>query len=146
MLAALVRPSSHRRPVAFPKVRPHAPNTVQTPGKDDLSITGRMKQSIWRISDKLKQRNVKHAFRAGMATAVLASPAFYEKTRPIFMEYRGEWALVSVSGRLELRLDCKKTNSALQYFVVISPTIGAVSIFNGPDLWRSCSLSSRPIS
>ena len=63
-----------------------------------------------------------------MATAVLASPAFYEKTRPIFMEYRGEWALVSVSGRLELRLDCKKTNSALQYFVVISPTIGAVSI------------------
>lgn len=32
-----------------------------------------------------------------MATAILAAPAFFETTRPIFVEYRGEWALISVS-------------------------------------------------
>ena len=66
-------------------MRPHTLNTVQTPAKDELSTAGRIKQSIWRISDKLKQRNVKYPSKAGMTTAVLAPPAFYEKTRPIFM-------------------------------------------------------------
>lgn len=97
VLAALINPSAHRRPVAFPKVRPHAPNTVQTPGKEDLSFMGRIKQSIWRIGDTLKHRNVKYSFKAGMATALLAAPAFFDRTRPIFVEYRGEWALISVS-------------------------------------------------
>jgi hypothetical protein len=31
-----------------------------------------------------------------MATAALAAPAFINATRPIFTEYRGEWALISV--------------------------------------------------
>ncbi len=44
----------------------------------------------------LKGRTVKFAFKAGMATALLASPAFFDATRPLFLEYRGEWALISV--------------------------------------------------
>jgi hypothetical protein len=67
-----------------------------TPGDDGMSLFGRLGQRIWRIGEELKQKNVKYAFKAGMATAILASPAFFDSTRPYFIEYRGEWALISV--------------------------------------------------
>ncbi|KAI0743674.1 Fusaric acid resistance protein-like-domain-containing protein [Daedaleopsis nitida] len=94
--------------VSFPKVTPHAPNTIQTPAREKLTFIGRMKQSIWAIGARMKQPDILYAFKAGMATAILASPAFFQSTRPIFVEYRGEWALIS-------------------FFVVISPTIGATN-------------------
>ena len=82
--------------VSFPKVRPHAPNTVQTPDRSNLSFIGRLKRLIWDLGDKLKDHNIKYAFKVGMSTAMLAAPAFVNATRHIFTEYRGEWALVSV--------------------------------------------------
>ncbi|KAM5533752.1 hypothetical protein V8D89_012625 [Ganoderma adspersum] len=94
--------------VSFPKVTPHAPNTIQTPGPEHLTFIGRIKQSIWTFGARLQQQDMKHAFKAGMATAILAAPAFFQATRPVFVEYRGEWALIS-------------------FFVVISPTIGATN-------------------
>lgn len=39
---------------------------------------------------------MKYAFKVGMSTAMLAAPAFFDATRPIFTEYKGEWALMSV--------------------------------------------------
>jgi hypothetical protein len=48
------------------------------------------------MSKRLGERDAKFAIKAGMAIAMLAAPAFIEPTRPIFVEYRGEWALVSV--------------------------------------------------
>lgn len=97
--------------VSFPKVQPHAPNTVQTPGRSNLSRTGRILRSLWDLGDRLKDRNIKYAFKVGMSTAMLAAPAFFNATRPIFTEYRGEWALVS-------------------FFVVMSPTIGATNFLS----------------
>ena len=44
----------------------------------------------------MKEPDIKHAFKAGMATAMLAAPAFFDSTRPLFLHYRGEWALISV--------------------------------------------------
>lgn len=90
-------PNVRRRHPIFPKVRPHAPNTLLTPGKEQLGPIQRLGQSIWRLNEALKQSTVKYAFKAGMATALLASPAFFDRTRPIFTDYRGEWALISVS-------------------------------------------------
>ena len=81
----------------FPKVKPHAPNTMLTPGDDELSFIGRFGQKMWRLGEALKQKDIKYAFKAGMATALLASPAFFDRTRPIFTDYRGELALISVS-------------------------------------------------
>lgn len=48
---------------------------------------------------------MKYAFKAGMATAMLAAPAFFKSTRPTFVEYRGEWALISVSIYFSLKSD-----------------------------------------
>ena len=56
----------------------------------------RVGQSIWAVGARLKENDTKYAFKTGMATAMLAAPAFFETTRPIFTEYRGEWALISV--------------------------------------------------
>ncbi|KAI0630649.1 Fusaric acid resistance protein-like-domain-containing protein [Trametes polyzona] len=107
-LSAFFVPQQPHRAVSFPKVTPHAPNTIQTPARENLTFIGRVKQSLWAMGARLKQQDAKYAFKAGMATAILAAPAFFERTRPVFVEYRGEWALIS-------------------FFVVISPTIGATN-------------------
>ena len=58
---------------------------------------GRLNQSLWALGARLKEKDIKYSFKVGMAAAMLAAPAFFDATRPIFTEYRGEWALISVS-------------------------------------------------
>ncbi|KDR75940.1 hypothetical protein GALMADRAFT_68130 [Galerina marginata CBS 339.88] len=99
----------HRTPhPAFPKIRPHAPDTIQTPSRHQLSLIGKINQTLWIIGKRLKERDTKYAIKAGIATVVLAFPAFVDSTRPTFIDYWGDWALIS-------------------FFVVISPTIGATN-------------------
>ncbi|KAJ7467034.1 Fusaric acid resistance protein-like-domain-containing protein [Mycena latifolia] len=100
----------HTHP-SFPKVRPHAPNTIQTPARDRLTWIGRIKQQVWAIGKRLTESDTKYAVKAGMATALLAAPAFFDKTRPIFVDLWGDWALIS-------------------FFIVISPTIGATNFLS----------------
>lgn len=95
-LAAYMIPE-HRRPhPSFPKIRPHAPDTMQTPSRRQLSFLGKLKQSMWAIGKRLKEGDAKYAIKAGMATAILAAPAFFDATRPTFVKYWGDWALISV--------------------------------------------------
>jgi hypothetical protein len=70
-----------------------------------------MKRALWDFGGILKERKLKYAFKVGMSTAVLAAPAFFDATRPIFMDYKGEWALIS-------------------FFAVMSPTIGATNFLS----------------
>ncbi|KAG6907660.1 hypothetical protein DXG01_007864 [Tephrocybe rancida] len=93
---------------SFPKVTPHAPNTVQMPSRDKLNSIGRVKQAVWKFGNRLTERDTKYAFKVGMAIAIFAAPAFYETTRPFFVKYWGDWALIS-------------------FFAVMSPTIGATN-------------------
>jgi hypothetical protein len=51
---------------------------------------------MWILGARLKERDIKHAFKAGMGMSILAAPAFFDATRPVFVDYRGEWALISV--------------------------------------------------
>lgn len=111
----------------FPKIRPHAPRTLQTPGPSHATVIGKFKARLWRIGTRLQQSDIKYALKAGVSIvcplkatvdfwdidcwqAVLAAPAFFDATRPIFLQYRGQWALITC-------------------FVVLSPTIGAVRHF-----------------
>nr|GAT47657.1 predicted protein [Mycena chlorophos] len=107
-ISQYVAPANRRAHPMFPKVRPHAPNTIQTPAWEHLSWMGRIKQLVWTIGTRLTESDAKYAIKAGMATALLASPAFFDSTRHIFVEYWGDWALIS-------------------FFIVISPTIGATN-------------------
>ncbi|KIY46782.1 hypothetical protein FISHEDRAFT_46580, partial [Fistulina hepatica ATCC 64428] len=97
-----------RHPVWFPKVQPHAPNTIQTPSTANLNFIGRIKQRIWVFGKRLTERDTKYALKVGMAAGLFSGPAFFDSTRPIFVEYWGDWALIS-------------------FFVVMSPTIGGTN-------------------
>ncbi|KAG1889875.1 Fusaric acid resistance protein-like-domain-containing protein [Suillus subluteus] len=99
------------RRLFFPKVQPHAPNTIQTPHPANLPFIGRMKRALWDFGGILKERKLKYAFKVGMSAAVLTAPAFFDATRPIFTDYKGEWALIS-------------------FFGVMSPTIGATNFLS----------------
>lgn len=103
--------SPHHTKVFFPKVQPHAPNTIQTPHPANLPFIGRMKRALWDFGGILKERKMKYAFKVGMSTAVLAAPAFFDATRPMYTNYKGEWALIS-------------------FFGVMSPTIGATNFLS----------------
>jgi len=81
----------------FAKIRPHAPDTLQTPPHHQLSWVGRLKRTLWVVGRRLKERDTKFAIKAGMAMSLLALPAFLESTRPTFVDYWGDWALISVS-------------------------------------------------
>jgi hypothetical protein len=95
--AGILTKEKSRITYSFPKVRPHAPDTVQTPSRAGLSPWRRFQLSLWAFGARLQDHDVKYAVKTGLATAMLAAPAFIPKTRPTFMEYRGEWALISVS-------------------------------------------------
>lgn len=100
--AGMLTREKSRIAYSFPKVRPHAPDTVQTPSRTGLSPWRRFQLSLWTFGARLQDHDIKYAVKTGMATAVLAAPAFFEATRPTFMEYRGEWALISVSRAVPL--------------------------------------------
>ena len=98
---------SHSPRAAFPKVRAHAPNTTQTPARSSLDFFGRVQHRLWSSLHKLKDGDMRYSFKVGVGTAILAAPAFIDATRPIFVRWRGEWALIS-------------------YFVVMGQTLGQV--------------------
>ncbi|KAG8702606.1 hypothetical protein FRC09_004653 [Ceratobasidium sp. 395] len=104
-------PAEPKNRVKFPKVTPHAPNTALRLPKEQLSRWGRIKQSFWALGQALRTPESKYSIKTGLAVAVLAAPAFIESTRDTFVEYRGEWALISC-------------------FVVLSPTIGATNFLS----------------
>ncbi|KAG5645197.1 hypothetical protein DXG03_006715 [Asterophora parasitica] len=106
--AAYIIPDIRHPVPSFPKVTPHAPNTIQTPRRDNLPLIGRIKQSLWTLGTRMTERDTKYAFKVGMSIAIFAAPAFFDTTRPIFVKYWGDWALIS-------------------FFAVISPTIGATN-------------------
>lgn len=89
--------------INVPKTKAHQENTGQTPAA--LTTRDRMYRHIWRLGEFLKQADTKFAIKAGLGSALLASPAFITRTRGTFTAYKGQWALVS-------------------FMVVLSPTVG----------------------
>jgi hypothetical protein len=69
---------------------------MQTPARSQLSFIGKLNQTLWTIGKRLRERDTKYAIKAGMATVILALPAFVDSTRKMFVEYWGDWALISV--------------------------------------------------
>ncbi|KAI9447166.1 Fusaric acid resistance protein-like-domain-containing protein [Russula earlei] len=110
-ISGILTKEKSRITYSFPKVRPHAPDTVQTPSRKGLPPWRRFQLSLWAFGSHMQDYAIKYAIKTGVATAILAAPAFIEATRPTFMEYRGEWALIS-------------------FFVVMSPTIGATNFLS----------------
>lgn len=96
--AAFMIPPHHRIPSAFPK-------PIAEMGQMDQSypsFLGRINNALWRAGNRLVQDDAKYAIKAGIATAMLASFAFWDGTREVFLAFWGDWALISVSVPLGL--------------------------------------------
>lgn len=94
VLATLLIPSaSSARQIVWPSNRSHEKGTQQT----QLASTLKQKLSrvLWSIGEFLRQPDTKFSIKAGVGCAILASPAFMHALRPTFVEYKGQWALVS---------------------------------------------------
>ncbi|EPQ26564.1 uncharacterized protein PFL1_05886 [Pseudozyma flocculosa PF-1] len=87
----------------FPSNRRNTVNTAQTPVA--LTFKQRFQRLVWSIGEFLREADTKFAIKAGAGSAILASPAFFESTRPTFKKFQMQWALVS-------------------FMVVLSPTLG----------------------
>lgn len=103
---ALQPPRSKYRSV-FPKIVDGALSSHQVESSD-FSFVGRIKLAFWRLSYRLREPNVRFAIKTGTGAAVLASAAFIPRLRPLWLEWRGEWALIS-------------------YMVIMAPALGATN-------------------
>ncbi|CBQ71786.1 related to BRE4-protein involved in endocytosis [Sporisorium reilianum SRZ2] len=90
-------------PLDFPSNRRHAVNTHQTPKA--MTWHDKLQRLVWQIGEFFRQPDTKFSIKAGLGSALLASPAFFPSTRPMFTKFQGQWALVS-------------------FMVVLSPTVG----------------------
>ncbi|KAL7419460.1 hypothetical protein Q5752_006298 [Cryptotrichosporon argae] len=127
---------SRLQPPLFPRNQPDAPGTLLTPDSSVLSPLARVRHWAWELAARLRQPDMRYAIKTGLAGAMLAAPAYTEVGRPIFLEYRGEWALIA-------------------FFATMSPTVGQTnflyvngkarqSLWPGPFLGSSeqCKLAS----
>jgi hypothetical protein len=90
-------------PPNWPSHKRHQPNTEQTPTA--RTFKQRADRLVWRLGQFLREPDVKFALKAAIGCCLLATPAFVSSTRPTFVQYQGQWCLVT-------------------YMVILQPTMG----------------------
>ena len=118
---------SQLQPALFPKVPRNGRSSLVSDSPTGLAIWNKAKQRFWEFGDWLRTPDIRYAIKTGLGggqcrilhsglrIAILAAPAFTEMGRPIFLEYRGEWALIA-------------------YFSAISPTVGQTNFLYAMSL------------
>ncbi|KAI1317808.1 hypothetical protein EDD11_007830 [Mortierella claussenii] len=97
-----------RKQRLFPKPNIHnKANTLQTPTPSTFSQ--KWSTRLWKFLHIFRSFQVKYAAKAAISTMILLIPAFVDWTRPYFVQYRGEWALISM-------------------LIVMVPTVGGTNI------------------
>ncbi|KDE08074.1 hypothetical protein MVLG_01774 [Microbotryum lychnidis-dioicae p1A1 Lamole] len=91
----------------FPVIVDGALSSHQFPSSQ-LTRFGAFKQHLWIIGYRLRQPSVKFAIKTGAGAALLASAAFVPQLRPVWIRWRGEWALIS-------------------YMVIMAPVVGGTN-------------------
>lgn len=97
-----------RKPRLFPKPNIHnTNNTLHTPTPS--TFMQKWSTRLWKFLHVFRSFQVKYAAKAAISTMVLLVPAFVDWTRPYFVQYRGEWALISM-------------------LIIMVPTVGGTNI------------------
>ncbi|KAF9963620.1 hypothetical protein BGZ70_007299 [Mortierella alpina] len=92
----------------FPKPNIHnTSNTLQTPMPS--TFVQRWSTRIWKFLHRFRSFQVKYAAKTAFSAMIMLVPAFVDWTRPYFVQYRGEWAIISM-------------------LVVMVPTVGGTNI------------------
>ncbi|KAF8934280.1 hypothetical protein BGZ47_010436 [Haplosporangium gracile] len=97
-----------RKQRLFPKPNLHnKTDTLHTPRPS--TFLQKWSTRLWKFLHIFRSFQVKYAAKAAFSTMVLLIPAFVDWTRPYFVQYRGEWALISM-------------------LIVMVPTVGGTNI------------------
>ncbi|KAF9912760.1 hypothetical protein BX616_010240 [Lobosporangium transversale] len=97
-----------RKQRLFPKPNIHnKANTLQTPVPSTFSQ--RWSTRLWKFLHLFRSFQIKYAVKAAISATIILIPAFVDWTRPYFVQYRGEWALISM-------------------LIVMVPTVGGTNI------------------
>ncbi|KAG0308214.1 hypothetical protein BGZ98_008637 [Dissophora globulifera] len=100
--------SRRRKQRLFPKPNIHnKANTLQTPVPS--TFAQRWSTRLWKFLHVFRSFQVKYAVKAAISAIIMLVPAFVDMTRPYFVQYRGEWALISM-------------------LIVMVPTVGGTNI------------------
>ncbi|KAF9166550.1 hypothetical protein DFQ26_007622 [Actinomortierella ambigua] len=92
----------------FPKPNRHnVVNTLHTPAPK--TFMQRASTRIWKFLHVFRSFKFKFAVKAACSAVLLMTPAFVDWTRPYFVQYRGEWAVISMT-------------------IVMVPTVGGTNI------------------
>ncbi|KAK3839323.1 MAG: Fusaric acid resistance protein-like-domain-containing protein, partial [Linnemannia elongata] len=97
-----------RKQRLFPKPNLHnKTDTLHTPRPS--TFLQKWSTRLWKFLHVFRSFQVKYAAKTAFSTMVLLIPAFVDWTRPYFVQYRGEWALISM-------------------LIVMVPTVGGTNI------------------
>ncbi|GJJ77427.1 hypothetical protein EMPS_09786 [Entomortierella parvispora] len=89
------RRGHRRKQRLFPKPNIHnKTNTLHTPTPS--TTIQRWSTRLWKFLHVFRSFKFKYALKAALSAVVLLIPAFVDWTRPYFVQYRGEWALISM--------------------------------------------------
>lgn len=90
-----IDPSEFLKPPTFPRKGELAPNTATNPLASMLSLKPRLYHKCWEFLERCKKNDIKYAVKVGMATALLAAPAFSDTWRQTFLDWKMEWSLIA---------------------------------------------------
>ncbi|GMK57518.1 hypothetical protein CspeluHIS016_0403520 [Cutaneotrichosporon spelunceum] len=91
---------SKLQPPLFPKTQRHEQGTLLNPTRASMTFRQQLSQLLWELGTRLSEPDLRYAIKTGLGGAILAAPAFSEKTRPFFIDYHGEWALIMYFGTM----------------------------------------------
>jgi hypothetical protein len=118
-----IDPSDLQPQAVFPEKRKNKSNTLTTPSRESLTRYSRWKQAIWRFQARLQEPDIKYAIKVGLGTVILAFPAFTQRFRPTFLEFRGEWALIAFWATMSPSIG---GTNLLSFYRVAGTLLGAV--------------------
>ena len=61
----------------------------------DANLGLRIRHRLWVALQTTKRPDVRFSIKCGIGAILLAAPAFVPSSRPIWVGYRGEWAMIS---------------------------------------------------
>ncbi|RUS20335.1 hypothetical protein BC938DRAFT_475579, partial [Jimgerdemannia flammicorona] len=111
----------------FPNDRNMA-NTLQTP-RPTTHLRAFFVR-LWSFFSWFRRFTVRYAFKAAVAAVLMATPAFLEEWADLFLEYRMEWGLITVScgGEWKLRVGEGEGGGCEYLMVVMTPTVGGTNL------------------
>ncbi len=115
------------QPRIFPSKYNDNGDTLKMPSTDEMKGSARWLRRLWVFQERLRQPDMKYAIKAGLGSVILASPAFFGPTRPIFLEYRGEWAMIAYFSSLSVSIGA--TNLLTLYRIIGTIVGAAIAVF-----------------